>query len=114
MSVENLNDGSLWNNPAVVAAKAAMTPEQLADYDRQGEYMFSGVDFVTSKSLATMPAQMVEAVAYVRESLKSGQHPSSLTDNEKALLLDAHGEGWWKEYGYAYEDLHSIVTVSRQ
>jgi hypothetical protein len=89
-----------------------MTPEQLAEYEKQGEYMFSGVDFVTTQSLSTMPPHMVEAVVYIRESLKSGLHPSMLTSNEKSLLLDAHGEGWWKEFGYVKDDLDSIVTVS--
>lgn len=110
---ETISEDSLWDNPMVRAAKAQMTQEQLDDYARIGEEMYSTVDFECSKSLSTMPPSMVEAVAYVRESLKSGQHPSTLSDSEKALLLDAHGDGWWKEWGYVKEDLDSIVTLCK-
>jgi hypothetical protein len=106
-----MENDSLWENPSVIAAKEAMTPEQLADLERQGEYMFSN-NFETTTNMASMNESMLEALAYIRESLKSGQHPSTLNANEKALLNDAHGEDWLKEFGYLKEDLDSIVTVT--
>jgi hypothetical protein len=47
---------------------------------------------------------MEEALAYVVESLKSGLHPSKLTEDEKVLLTAGYGEEWYKKWGYDKAD----------
>ena len=112
MSKDEISEDSLWDNPMVNAARAAMSPEQIAEYEKQGEYMFSH-NFEMTQSLTTMPESSLEALSYIRESLKSGQHPSTLEQSEKDLLLDAHGDGWLAEFGYMKEDLNTIVTLTK-
>lgn len=102
----------LFDNPMVTAAKKSMSPRSQERYRKLGESMYGGINFTDSK-VDNRPAPMVEALAYVEESLKSGLHPSMLEDNEKAILVDAYGEEWYKNWGYIEEDLDSIVTVKK-
>lgn len=102
----------LFDNPMVTAAKKSMSPRSLERYKKLGESMYGGINFTESK-VDNRPEPMVEALAYIEESLKSGLHPSMLDDNEKAILLDAYGKEWYKKWRYIEEDLNSIVTVKK-
>lgn len=51
---------------------------------------------------------MEEALAYVVESLKSGLHPSKLTDDEKTLLVAGYGDEWYRNWGYTKTDTEKI------
>jgi hypothetical protein len=106
-----ISDRYLWDNPMVTAAKNSMSDEQIAAYKKEGEYVFSN-NFEVTENISNMPESSVDALAYIRESLKSGQHPSTLESSEKALLFDAHGDDWLAEFGYSNGDLDSIVTLS--
>ena len=102
----------LFDNPMVTAAKKSMSPRSLERYRKLGESMYGGINFTNSK-VDNCLEPMVEALAYIEESLKSGLHPSMLEDNEKAILVDAYGEQWYKKWGYIKKDLHSIITVKK-
>ena len=47
----------------------------------------------------------------IESMLKSGLHPSMLSDEEKFILKDILGDKWYEKYGYVKEDLHDIVTL---
>ena len=102
----------LFDNPMVNAAQAALSEEDKERFRILGESMFGGVNFEDGQVLNNMPPPMAEAVAYVELQLQAGLHPSSLDDNEKALLADAYGENWFIQWGYVKEDLDDIVTLT--
>jgi len=44
--------------------------------------------------------QIREFAAYVVESLKSGMHPSFLTEEEQECMRIHYGNEWYKKFGY--------------
>lgn len=94
---ENLYDNNLFNNPMVRAAKASMTPEQIAEYQRIGEEMYSTVDFETSTVLDN-GEPLAEGVAYVVEALKSGIHPDYLEEDDVKIMEEVYGKNWKNKY----------------
>lgn len=85
----------------VEQARASMTPEQLEEYKRAGEHMY---DFDYTQPLVPGQAQPqkfdAEAIAYVVEGLKSGLHPSYLSDDEQTLMESHYGKLWYKQFGF--------------
>ncbi len=102
------NDDSLFNNPMTRAAMSALSDEDLLRYKRIGEELYGSVDFEATKVLNNLPPSMIEGVAYVQTGLDSGLHPSDMEENEKALMADAHGDEWYKRWGYSKADLDEI------
>ena len=97
----------LFNNPMINAAKRSMAPEEIERLKKLGESMYENIDFENNE-VNNMPPPMVEALAYVCESLKSGLHPSYLEENEIALLKEGFGEKWYERWNYTEEDLKKI------
>jgi len=104
-------DNDLFEGALARTALAALIPEQKKRYQRIGEELYGTVDFEGNQSKSTMGDDMLEAVAYVETQIVSGLHPSMLEQNEKDLLKDAHGDEWYKKWGYTAEDLDDIVTL---
>jgi hypothetical protein len=103
--------GDLFDNPMVNSAKEALTPEMLERYKAMGEEMYNTIDFVNSEGHSeTAPSAMFEAVEFILDSLRSGQHISTLEDNEKNILENVYGKKWYKKFGYKKRDLTEIVT----
>lgn len=98
----------LFNNPMVNLAKKSMTPEQLENYKRLGEHMFSDMDFNTGSKIQP---SLDEAGDYLSEAIKSGLHPSMMEDNEKAVMKEVYGDKWWEKFGYVEGDLTEMITV---
>lgn len=97
----------LFNNPMVQQAKQAMTPEQLDEYQRIGEAMYNSVDFVNSEVINNpdnpipgkalndcTPHEIIEAVAYIVEAIKSGLHPDYLDESERDVCKAFYGDDW--------------------
>lgn len=104
----------LFNNPMIKRAKEAMTPEQLAEYEKIGKHMYDSISFETvgadgSKKHNNITKEMSDAVLYIDISIKSGQHISFLEDNEKALLKEVRGDKWYEYYGFTEQDQYGIV-----
>jgi|UniRef100_A0A6C0D0B5 hypothetical protein len=108
----SVNDNNLFNNEVVKNAIKALSPEDVQRYKNIGKELYGTVNFPEAKVLNNIPPPMAESCAYVIEGIKSGLHPSMLSENEKALLFDVYGKGWWTKYGYVEEDLERIVTTS--
>lgn len=104
------NEVDLFNNPMIENAKKALTKEDRDFYRDWGKAMFDGIDYETGV-VNQMPAMVADAMAYVENSLKSGQHPSTLTEDEKNMLTEIRGKEWYKDWGYVEEDLNDIVTI---
>ena len=106
---DQISDGDLFNNPMVEAAMAALSDEDKEKYRKIGEQIHS-IDYTNGKS--EEPAAMVEGAAYLVANLRSGLHPSMMSDTEQKLMAEMHGEKWYARWGYIEEDLKSIVTVT--
>jgi hypothetical protein len=101
----------LFDNPMVANALKSLSDEELLHFKDVGEHLYGNMDFEGSKVLNNLPAPMSEAVSFVLEGIKSGLHPSDLTDDEKAILKETYGETWYIKWGYKKEDLDSVVTL---
>ena len=100
-------DYDLFNNHMVQNAKKAMKKEDLERYEEWGHAVFDDIDYETA-SVTQYPPPMLNALAYVEESIKSGQHPSTLSVDELNLLSEMRGKDWYKKWGYEEEDLSKI------
>ena len=81
-------------------------PENERDnFKKLGEKFHSSFDVTsgTTRDLSTI--NLEESLAYVVESLKSGLHPSYLTEDEIAMVTAGYGEEWYKKWGYTKDDL---------
>lgn len=84
-----------------------MSEEQVEQLKKLGEKFHESFD-VTSGSVRDLNViEMEEALAYVVESLKSGIHPSYLTEDEVAMVKAGYGEEWYKNWGYSKEDIET-------
>ena len=82
-----------------------MSEEQVEQLKKLGEKFHESFD-VTSGSVRDLNViEMEEALAYVVESLKSGIHPSYLTEDEVAMVKAGYGEEWYKNWGYSKDDI---------
>lgn len=99
----------LFNNPMVDAALKAMTPEQVEEYQKIGEYMYSTTDFTDpNPQPKSVEDDMANGVFYVREGLKAGLHPQDMSQKEIRLMHEIYGPDWYKEFGYDAEEIPKI------
>ena len=76
----------LWNEPPV--PPDSLTPEQREKYAKCGEHMYGQMDLENLESLVQ------NTVAYSVLQLRSGMHPSYLTDEEKHAMETVYGTEW--------------------
>lgn len=105
--------GNLFDNPMVNCAREQMSEEQINQYEELGKQIFS-IDFVNTgnnsdKTDNNFPPQVQEGVLFVESSIRSGQHISTLEDNEKELLKNVFGEKWYERYGFTEKELTEIL-----
>ena len=103
-------DYDLFNNPMVTNARKSLSKSDIERYEAWGEAVFSDIDYETA-AVTNYPPPMVNALAYIETSLKSGQHPSTMTKDELNILSEMRGKEWYKKWGYTKEDLTDIVNV---
>lgn len=81
-----------------------MSEEQVAHLKALGEKFHESFDISKGTVHDLNNIDMEEALAYVVESLKSGIHPSYLTEDEKTMMCAGYGEDWVKKFGYEDEE----------
>ena len=79
-------------------ARAAMTPEQIADYQRKGEAMYNTVEFENNEIIGKDP--LLDFIAYISEGLDSGLHPRDLEPDEVKAMCAHYGEKWYEKFGH--------------
>lgn len=96
----------LFNNPMVEIAKKAMTPQQLEEYKKIGEYMYNSDTYKTLEqgSKVTDPKDE-DIVSYALESIKSGLDPKDLSQKELTLLVDVYGPKWYEQFHLLEKDV---------
>jgi hypothetical protein len=99
----------LFNNPMIDRARAALSDEDKKRYQAIGHAMFKDIDF-TSENY-DLSATMKNAAEYVISALESGQHPSTLEEEELDVMAEIEGPEWYKKFGYCKKDLKEIATV---
>lgn len=110
MDQKTQND--LFDNPMVNAAKKALTPEQLDEYKRIGEYMYNNVDYKN----AVVGSQVRESkdedlILYATEALKSGGDPKDLTEAELQAFCKIYGDNWYERFGFEESEVPKPVTL---
>ena len=93
-------DKDLFDNPMVDAAKKAMTPEQLEEYKRIGEYMYNNDTYkIAQVGSKVSTANTEQLILYSTAALKSGADPCDLTDEELRALINTYGDRWFEKFG---------------
>ena len=82
-----------------------MSEEQVEQLKKLGEKFHESFDVTSGMVNDLNTIDMEEALAYVVESLKSGIHPSYLSEDEIAMVKAGYGEEWYKNWGYCLEDI---------
>ena len=91
----------LFDNPMVNAARKALTPEQIEEYKKIGEYMYNNFEYKTvGMQNVKEHADLEELIVYANEMLKAGGDPKDLSEAEVKALRSGYGEFWWKNYGF--------------
>lgn len=91
----------LFNNPMVDMARKAMSPEQIENYKKMGEYMYNTVNYkVAEVGSQVKPPTEENLILYATESLKSGLSPVDLSDEELRALIQVYGEKWYERFDY--------------
>ena len=107
----------LFNNPMVEAAKKAMSPEQLEEYKRIGEYMYKNDIYkVMEVGSKVKSPEKSELIIYATQALKSGGSPTDLSNEELVVLIDVYGDKWYERFGFEESEVPkpSIQLVSRE
>ena len=103
----------LFNNPMIDIAKKAMTPEQIEEYKKIGEYMYNdhAFELFTNGSKIQKSTNM-DYLKYAEVNLRSGLDPNDLTPPEIESLEEAHGFEWYKLFGYTEEQVpKSFINI---
>lgn len=104
-----MNDINLFNDPQIMAVKNSLPPKVLQDYQLKGESMYNNIDFENSSINKVINDSVFEII----ELIKSGLHPSMLSDSEKLILEEKLGKTWYIKFGYKEEDLKEIYTLKK-
>jgi hypothetical protein len=91
----------LFNNPMVENAIKQLSPEDLQKYKNIGEKLYGNIEMMSSNGLTTngsnseaVPDNIMEAIFYICEGLKSGLLPEDLEEDEQNLLKEFYGNDW--------------------
>ena len=97
----------LFKNPMVQSALRSMTPDQIEQYKKMGQYMYNSINYKDNEIVNSLQCPIEEALAYIVEGIKSGLHPIDLYNDECTVLIAAYGEQWYEKFGYTKNDLQS-------
>ena len=99
-------DYDLANNPMIESAKKALSPEQIEDYKKIGEYMYNNFDYkIKEVGSQVKPPTETNLAIYAREGLKAGLLPTDLSMEEINALYEVCGNNWYEEFGFKEEEV---------
>ncbi len=108
---EQINYG-LFDNPSVRNLLKTMSPEDIEKYKKIGEEFYGQIDFEKSEVLANLAPPMAEALAYIKEGIKSGLLPVDFEENEINLLREVYGDEWYKAFNFTEDDVKFLNEVN--
>lgn len=107
----------LFNNPMIDSAKRALSPEQMEEYKKIGEYMYSDDKFKQVEHANKINSSQSDLLFYAEKALKSGLNPKELTQPEIQALYEKYGEEWYSQFDLSKNDILDTLVfnkVSRQ
>jgi hypothetical protein len=106
MSEENF-DKVLYNQ-----VKNSLTPEQIEDYKKFGEYMYNNVDYKNTVLSGSQIRESKESdlLFYACEALKSGIDPHDLTEPELQALNSVYGVKWYERFNLQEYEVPKLKT----
>ena len=109
--MSNISNIDLFNNPMVDSAKKALTPEQMEEYKKIGEYMYNNDVFKSGGNIVNTEESIL---MYAVESLRSGLNPSELSQQEKQCLISTYGDSWYEKFGFSGDEiLRDVLNVDK-
>lgn len=88
------------------AARKAMTPEQIEEYKKVGEYMYNSVNYRISEIGSQVKESSEEdLILYATEGLNSGLDPYDLSQEELRALINVYGEEWYNMFDYTSDEV---------
>jgi hypothetical protein len=98
-------------NPMIDATRRGMTPEQIEEYKKIGEYMYNSVDYKT----ATIGAQVRDSndedlLLYATEALKAGGDPKDLSEPELQSVVKVYGDKWYEHFGFEEKEVPKLTS----
>ena len=103
-------DYNLFDNPTINQAKKSLSVAEKERYEDWGHAVFDDIDY-EHIAQTKYPPPMLNALVYIEDSINSGQHPSTLTNDEKNVLVEIRGFKWYEKWGYCEEDLLEIINI---
>lgn len=94
----------LFHNPNVEKMIKQMSPEQFAEYQKSGKYLYENFD-EKKADVKKKPLPIEDVLAYATEGLKAGLHPKDLSMEEIQALTEHYGKEWYKNYGYKKDEV---------
>jgi len=87
-------------------ARKAMTPEQLEEYKKIGQYMYNSVNYkIAETGSQVKPPTEENLILYATESLKSGLSPFDLSDEELRALVQVYGQKWYEKFDFVEDEV---------
>lgn len=118
------NKNDIFDTTITEIAKKALSPEQLEEYKKIGEYIFNTTDYKTVEMGSKVNDKPTETdiLFYASEALKSGGDPRDLSNKEIQVLTNFYGDKWYENFGFQKEDIRELVldivnnrtTISRK
>ena len=96
----------LYNNPMVTSAINSLSPEEIEQYKRIGEYMYNSIDYKEVGMVSNVkPQNTKDTLLYAEISLKSGLSPFDLSKDELTSLIEKYGEKWYERFEYTMDEV---------
>ena len=110
------NSHSFYNSTSESLVHSAL---QTMDIDDAKRYKDMGRDYFENLDMESVndkgdftPISVKESIQRLLVIIKSGMHPSFLTENDKQILSIEYSKTWYEEFGYTKEDLNEIITTT--
>lgn len=118
---------SLFNDPALKKLKESLSKEDQEKYKKSGEYMYASLPNDGEEKKKDEKVSMLkpdgtvyddvmsnniseEVLEQLSIAIRSGLHPSDLTQEEREFLENYHPlqKNWFKDFGFLENDLNRI------
>lgn len=104
----------LFNNPMIDSAKRALSPEQMEEYKKIGEYMYSDDKFKQVEHANKISSSQPDLLFYAEKALKSGLNPKELTQPEIQALYEKYGEKWYEQFDLCKDDILDTLVFDKK
>lgn len=94
------------------SACSSLTPEQIEEYKKMGEYMYNNNDYnINMTGSKIKPPQEQDLLAYAIQGLNAGLEPNMLSGPEIQALTAVYGERWFEKFGFKKEDVIASKSI---